>query len=254
MLLYGMTPGGYREFHIVELPRKFGMFREKLVLLRNRKIVARELRYCCYCCELRKNMKRLLNDKGQGTLEYTLLIGLVVVVVWAVIRNTGIVQSVSGIWGDVDQTIPSGTSNNPGSSSGGSVTRNGAGGGAGANSGRNSTSVSRNVGNSDPQHPVATHQLTEEERLGEQKSGGEDNSQLPEPALSRSNGAPSGVSNILESQWNNLYMGLGLALFVLIASVIPLIVWMRIKSIEKGEISFQGLQAEQIVAKIKQTA
>jgi Flp pilus assembly pilin Flp len=227
------------------------MFREKLVLLRNREIVARELLYCCYCCELRKTMKRLLNDKGQGTLEYTLLIGLVVVVVWAVIRNTGIVQSVSGIWGDVNQTIPSGTSNSPGSSSGGSVTSNDAGGGAGANSARNSTSVSRNVGNSDP---VATHQLTEEERFGEQKSDGGDNSQLPEPTLSRSNRAPSGVSNIFESQWNNLYMGLGLALFVLIASVIPLIVWMRIKSIEKGEISFQGLQAEQIVAKIKQTA
>ena len=49
-------------------------------------------------------------------------------------------------------------------------------------------------------------------------------------------------------------MGLGLALFVLIASVIPMIVWLRIKSVEKSEISFQGLQADQIVAKIKETA
>lgn len=201
-------------------------------------------------------MKRFLNnDKGQGTVEYTLLIGLVAVVVWAVIANTGIVQTVKGIWGDVDDNMPGGTSpsNVARSSSGGSGVNSGAGAGAGANSGRNSTSVSRNDGGADLQRSAAPHQLAKEDALGEESTGAEDNGKLQEPASARRRRLGGG-SNFSEFDWNNLSMGLGLALFVLIGSVIPLIVWMRIKSIEKSEVSYQGLQVDQIVAKIKETA
>ena len=190
------------------------------------------------------------DDKGQGIVEYTLLIGLVAIVVWAVIANTGIGQTVRGIWGDVDGQIPDGTSPRASSSGGGSGASTS--GGTGGGSGGSGTSGRRNDGNANAQHSSVTNQPAQREGVGDQNSG-ENGGALQEPAFSMER-TLNGVSNISESQWNNLSMGLGVALFVLIASVIPLIVWMRIKSIEKSEISFQGLQADQIVAKIKETA
>lgn len=188
------------------------------------------------------------DDKGQGIVEYTLLIGLVAIIVWAVIANTGIAQTVKGIWGDVDGQMPDGTSPRASSSGGGSSASGGSGGGSGGSG----TSGRRNDGNANGQHSSVTNQPAQREGVGAQNSG-ENGGALQEPAFSVER-TLNGVSNISESQWNNLSMGLGLALFVLIASVIPMIVWLRIKSVEKSEISFQGLQADQIVAKIKEAA
>ena len=200
--------------------------------------------------ELGATMTRLFfTDKGQGIVEYTLLIGFVALVIWAVIANTAIVQTVKGIWGGVDDQMPGGKQSLSGKSAGsggGSAASAGTGG-----SGSGSASRNQNAGNADSQYSSATSQTAQEGTV--EKNIGESGSAAEKPALAGSKRGLSGIADMSESQWYNVSMGLGVVLFAIIASVIPLIVWMRIKGVAKSEISFQGLQADQIVAKIKES-
>src|SRR5262245_43726889 len=197
-------------------------------------------------------MTRLFfTDKGQGTVGYTLLIGLVAVIIWAVIANTAIVQTVKGIWGGVDDKMPGGGTSTSGKATG-SGGGSGASAGAGGGSGSGSASRNQDAGNADSRYSTATNQTAQQGTV--EKNGGEDGGAAEERAFTGSKRVLRGISDMSESQWYNLSMGFGLVLFVIIGSVIPLIVWMRIKGVAKSEISFQGLQADQIVAKIKQSA
>ena len=196
-------------------------------------------------------MTRFFTDKGQGTVEYTLLIGMAAVIIWAVISNTAIVQTVKGIWGGVDDQMPGGGQSLSGKSTG-SGGGSGASAGAGGGSGSGSASRNQNAGNADSQYSSATSQTAQEGAV--EKNGGEKSGTAEERALTASKRVLGGISDMSESQWYNVSMGLGVVLFAIIAAVIPLIVWMRIKGVAKSEISFQGLQADQIVAKIKESA
>ena len=190
-------------------------------------------------------------DKGQGIVEYTLMIGLAAVVIWLVIANTTIVQTVKGIWGGVDNQMPGGGQSLAGKSTGAGG-GSGASAGAGGGSGSGSPSRNQNAGNADPRYSSATSQTAQEGTV--EKNSSENGGAAEEPALTGGKRVLGGISHMSESQWHNISMGLGVVLFVIIASVIPLMVWMRIKCVAKSEISFQGLQADQIVAKIKESA
>ena len=51
-------------------------------------------------------LKRLITEEeGQDVVEYTLMIGLVVLVLWIVINTTGIGASVSSIWTGVSSAL-----------------------------------------------------------------------------------------------------------------------------------------------------
>ena len=62
--------------------------------------------------ETRMNMlKRLLvEEEGQNIVEYTLMIGLVVLIIWVAINTLGIDSSVSTIWSNVNQQLSSAAS------------------------------------------------------------------------------------------------------------------------------------------------
>jgi flagellar biogenesis protein FliO len=70
-----------------------------------------------------------------------------------------------------------------------------------------------------------------------------------EQAASRANTKRDGETGS-ESEWDNLYFLLGLPLFFAIILAGGLLVRRILKSSHNSEVSFQGLQAEQIVAKI----
>jgi Flp pilus assembly pilin Flp len=54
-------------------------------------------------------LKRLIvNEDGQGVIEYTLMVGLVVLVIWAAIFTFGIPNALNSLWATV-----SGALNNP---------------------------------------------------------------------------------------------------------------------------------------------
>ncbi len=54
-------------------------------------------------------LKRLMVDEdGQGVIEYTLMVGLVVLVIWAAIFTFGIPNALNSLWSTV-----SGALNNP---------------------------------------------------------------------------------------------------------------------------------------------
>ncbi len=47
-------------------------------------------------------LKRLIfEEEGQNLIEYTLMIGLVVVIIWAAVNASGINDTVSTIWSKV---------------------------------------------------------------------------------------------------------------------------------------------------------
>src|SRR5262249_48530110 len=94
-------------------------------------------------------------DKGQGIVEYTLMIGLAAFVIWLVIANTTIVQTVIGIWGGVDNQMPGGGQSLAGKSTGAGG-GSGASAGAGGGSGSGSPSRNQNAGNADPRYSSAT--------------------------------------------------------------------------------------------------
>lgn len=53
-----------------------------------------------------KFFKRLLTDKrGQGITEYALILGLVVLGVWAAVVLTGLGPAISGIFADVTAAV-----------------------------------------------------------------------------------------------------------------------------------------------------
>ena len=62
--------------------------------------------------EIRMNMlKRLVvEEEGQNIVEYTLMIGLVVLIIWVAINTLGIDQSVSTIWSNVNTQLASAAS------------------------------------------------------------------------------------------------------------------------------------------------
>jgi Flp pilus assembly pilin Flp len=50
--------------------------------------------------------KRLLNEEeGQDIVEYALMIGLVVVVIWVAVKASGVDVAVSTIWSKVDSAL-----------------------------------------------------------------------------------------------------------------------------------------------------
>ena len=56
-------------------------------------------------------LKRLITEEeGQDVVEYTLMIGLVVLVLWIVINTTGIGASVSKIWSGVASSLTAASS------------------------------------------------------------------------------------------------------------------------------------------------
>jgi Flp pilus assembly pilin Flp len=53
-------------------------------------------------------LKRLLNEEeGQDIVEYALMIGLVVVVIWVAVKASGVDTSVSTIWSKVNSALDS---------------------------------------------------------------------------------------------------------------------------------------------------
>ena len=53
-------------------------------------------------------LKRLVTEEeGQDIVEYALMIGLVVVVIWVAVRATGVDTSVSTIWSKVGSSLNS---------------------------------------------------------------------------------------------------------------------------------------------------
>ena len=52
--------------------------------------------------------EKLGNEDGQGVIEYTLMVGLVVLVIWAAIFLFGIPQALQSLWGQVSNAL-----NNP---------------------------------------------------------------------------------------------------------------------------------------------
>ncbi len=56
-------------------------------------------------------LKRLIvNEDGQGVIEYTLMVGLVVLVIWAAIFTFGIPAALNSLWSTVSNAL-----NNPAS-------------------------------------------------------------------------------------------------------------------------------------------
>ena len=54
-------------------------------------------------------LKRLIvNEDGQGVIEYTLMVGLVVLVIWAAIFTFGIPAALNSLWSSVSAAL-----NNP---------------------------------------------------------------------------------------------------------------------------------------------
>ena len=62
--------------------------------------------------EIRMNMlKRLVvEEEGQNIVEYTLMIGLVVLIIWVAINTLGIDSSVQSIWSNVNTQLSSAAS------------------------------------------------------------------------------------------------------------------------------------------------
>ena len=51
-------------------------------------------------------LKRLMvQEEGQNIVEYTLMIGLVVLIIWVAINTLGIDQSVQTIWKNVNSEL-----------------------------------------------------------------------------------------------------------------------------------------------------
>jgi len=56
-------------------------------------------------------LKRLVvEEEGQNIVEYTLMIGLVVLIIWVAINTLGIDSSVQTIWSNVNQQLSSAAS------------------------------------------------------------------------------------------------------------------------------------------------
>jgi Flp pilus assembly pilin Flp len=56
-------------------------------------------------------LKRLMvEEEGQNIVEYTLMIGLVVLIIWVAINTLGIDQSVQSIWSNVNTQLSSAAS------------------------------------------------------------------------------------------------------------------------------------------------
>ncbi len=52
------------------------------------------------------HLKRLIvNEDGQGVLEYTLMVGLVVMVIWAAIFTFGIPASLNTLWSSITDAL-----------------------------------------------------------------------------------------------------------------------------------------------------
>lgn len=56
-------------------------------------------------------LKRLIvEEKGQGIVEYVLMIGLVVLIIWLAVNGTGVATFLTQTWNDVGSTIAAGPS------------------------------------------------------------------------------------------------------------------------------------------------
>ena len=56
-------------------------------------------------------LKRLVvEEEGQNIVEYTLMIGLVVLIIWVAFNTLGIDSSVQTIWSNVNQQLSSAAS------------------------------------------------------------------------------------------------------------------------------------------------
>jgi pilus assembly protein Flp/PilA len=54
-------------------------------------------------------LKRLVvEEEGQGLVEYTLIVLLVALVFWVAIRNTNVGAALSGAWGDITTELNNG--------------------------------------------------------------------------------------------------------------------------------------------------
>lgn len=54
---------------------------------------------------------KLGDENGQGVIEYTLMVGLVVLVIWAAIFLFGIPQALQNLWGQVSNALNNPTQN-----------------------------------------------------------------------------------------------------------------------------------------------
>ena len=54
-------------------------------------------------------LKRLVvEEEGQGLVEYTLIVLLVALVFWVAIRNTNIANALTGAWNDITTELENG--------------------------------------------------------------------------------------------------------------------------------------------------
>jgi Flp pilus assembly pilin Flp len=56
-------------------------------------------------------LKRLVTDEdGQGIVEYALMIGLVVLIIWVAVNASGVTPFLSETWNKVDSAVTAGPS------------------------------------------------------------------------------------------------------------------------------------------------
>jgi len=61
---------------------------------------------------LMASLKRLIaNEEGQGVIEYTLMVGMVVLAIWAAVFVFDIPGAVQGLWQDVSTALNDPTAN-----------------------------------------------------------------------------------------------------------------------------------------------
>jgi Flp pilus assembly pilin Flp len=170
----------------------------------------------------------LRDRKGQGTIEYTLMLSLLGIVLYSAVGTQNITHTVSMIWGALVSTFPGGNSasGNPG----------GAGSGSGSNSGGTGTSVGSGVSGG-----------------GGGVAGGASNG-YQESASFATEEKPNEISTDSESQEHATKLWPTRAVMLLILLSLIVVVGLclrRLRSMSNSEVSFQGLRTDQIVGKIQ---
>ncbi|HEV8342787.1 MAG TPA: hypothetical protein VGR30_10490 [Candidatus Binatia bacterium] len=52
----------------------------------------------------------IVDQEGQGIVEYALMIGLVVLIIWTVVKGSGVATFLSQTWDSVETTVAAGPS------------------------------------------------------------------------------------------------------------------------------------------------
>jgi hypothetical protein len=89
--------------------------------------------------------------------------------------------------------------------------------------------------------------------LAKESAGGyrEGDGSYADPAVISDHSEGKAIPSSAQSQGRNSYVWLSVALFFLVLVLVPLFLGVTVKSTRNSEVSFQGLQTDQIVEKIK---